>query len=47
MDWQVILGWGSPIGLGFFFLSFGVFLWGTHYHPWQGWSRRGNQSRED
>jgi len=26
MDWNQVLGWGSPIGLGVFFLGFGKFM---------------------
>ena len=46
MDWQVVLGWGSPIGLGFWFLGFGIFLWGAHFHSSR-WSRRGSESKDE
>jgi hypothetical protein len=26
MDWNQVLGWGSPIGLGVFFAGLGVFF---------------------
>lgn len=47
MDWQAVLGWGSPIGLGFLFLGFGTFLWGLHFHAWQGWFRRRDRREEE
>jgi hypothetical protein len=46
MDWQVVLGWGSPIGLGFWFLGFGIFLWGVQFHPWRRWSRRKDEPKD-
>ena len=42
MDWITVLGWGSPIGLGFFFLGFGLFLWGAHFHARRQWPRKDN-----
>jgi len=29
MDWNQVLGWGSPIGLGVFLFGFGKFLRAT------------------
>ena len=40
MDWQAILGWGSPIGLGFLLIGAGTFFWGLHFETWQGLFRR-------
>jgi hypothetical protein len=47
MDWQVVLGWGSPIGLGFLLLGLGVFLWGLQFHAWQGWFSRRDRGGDE
>ena len=31
MDWNTVLGWGSPIGLGVFFAGIGI--------VWKGWAK--------
>jgi hypothetical protein len=36
MDWNQVLGWGSPIGLGVFFAGLGIFV-----RNYLGFSRRG------
>jgi hypothetical protein len=46
MELQVVLGWGSPIGLGLLFLGFGIFLWGASFHPWRRWSKRDTGSKD-
>lgn len=47
MDWQAVLGWGSPIGLGFLLLGVGIFLWGVHFDTWRGWFRRRDRREEE
>jgi hypothetical protein len=34
MDTFLSLGWGSPIGLGFFLAGVGVFFWGLTRTGW-------------
>ena len=49
MDWQAILGWGSPMGLGLLLLGLGVFFWGFHYqdlHRWGKWTRPKDDKEE-
>ena len=28
MDWFLVLGWGSPIGIAIFLMGLGVLFWG-------------------